>query len=441
MENRNLVYPKETIYFIICCLVSIGFYVTLFFSIVLIPIAAGLFLLSLFFHALMIGSIRGNGVKVSREQFPDVYERIEALSFEMRLPKMPDVFIVQSEGALNAFATRFFGRDVVVLYSEIFELARQQGEKELDFIIAHELAHIKRRHLWKGWLTLPAAWIPFLSNAYSRAAEYTCDRHAAHFIGDGEAAKRALTILGVGKRLYTEVNEEAYVRQIKQETNPFVWLAEKLSTHPTLPKRIQHIGQFLRLPGATDYRTPKGKIVAGISVIAAAFIALGIGSAYAVEKVSTSSWFADLAEETWTDEELMADEEMTDETDVMLAAFSGDTSSLQRLIEEGADIHAVNSNGETALHYASGNGQLETAEQLLKAGADPNTEDDGAYTPLWNAYEMGDEELVRLLIRYGADPNQEDIYGETVRGVAESEGDDAFLTIFDEEKPDASLVN
>ncbi|WP_082220173.1 M48 family metallopeptidase [Domibacillus robiginosus] len=441
MENRNVVYPKETLYFIICCLFSIGCYLALFFSIVLIPIAAVFILLSFFFHALMVGSIRGNGVKVSREQFPDVYERIETLSLDMRLSKTPDVFIIQSEGALNAFATRFFGRDVVVLYSEVFELARQQGEKELDFIIAHELAHIKRRHLWKSWLTLPAAWVPFLSNAYSRAAEYTCDRHAAHFTGDGEAAKRALTILGVGKVLYSEVNEEAYVRQIKQESNPFVWLAEKLSTHPALPKRIQHVGQFMRLPGATDYHMPKGKTAAGIAVMAAAFIALSAGSAYAVEKLSTSSWFADLAEETWADEELMPDEEVTGETDAMLAASSGDISSLQRLIEEGADIHALNSNGETALHYASTYGELEAAELLLKAGADPNIEDEGAYTPLWNAYSIGDEQMARLLIRYGADPNQEDMYGETVREVAESEGDDTFLTIFDEEKPDASSVN
>ncbi|MCM3791231.1 M48 family metallopeptidase [Domibacillus indicus] len=441
MENRNLVYPKETLYFIICCLVSIGFYVALFFSLILIPIAAGLFLLSLFFHAVMIGSIRGNGVKVSKEQFPDVYERIDALSLEMRLPRTPDVYIIQSEGALNAFATRFFGRDVVVLYSEVFELARQQGEKELDFIIAHELAHIKRRHLWKSWLTLPAAWVPFLSNAYSRAAEYTCDRYAAHFIEDGEAAKRALTILGVGKILYTEVNEEAYVKQIKQETNPFVWLAEKLSTHPALPKRIQQVGQFLRLPTATDYRTPKGKVVVGAGVLTVASIALAAGGAYAVEKMDTSGWFSDLAEEALMEEDIAADEEITGETDVMLAALSGDTSSLERLIDEGADIHALNSNGETALHYATGNGQLETAEMLLEAGADPNLEDDAAYTPLWNAYEMGNPDMARLLIRYGADPNQEDMFGETVREVAESEGDNAFLTIFNEEKPDASLVN
>ncbi len=150
MDNRNLVYSKETIYFILCCVVSVGLYIAAAFSIILLPIIIGLFLISLFFHAVSIGSIRGNGVRVSERQFPDVYERIQTLSYDMRLPRVPDVFILQSEGALNAFATRFFGRNVVVLYSEVFELARQKGDKELEFIIAHELAHVKRRHIWKN---------------------------------------------------------------------------------------------------------------------------------------------------------------------------------------------------------------------------------------------------------------------------------------------------
>ncbi|WP_231584130.1 M48 family metallopeptidase [Domibacillus indicus] len=436
MENRNLVDPKETIYFIMCCFISISLYIALFFSIIVLPIILGMFLLSLFFHAIMIGSIRGNGVKLNEQQFPDVYERIQELSMEMRLKKVPDVFIVQSEGALNAFATRFFGRDMVVLYSEVFELARQQGEKELEFIIAHELAHIKRRHLWKSWLTLPASWVPFLSEAYSRAAEYTCDRHAAHFINDGQAAKHALTMLGVGKLLYQEVNEEAYLRQIQQESNLFVWLAEKWSTHPVLPKRVQHINQFMRLPEATYYHSPKGKIIAGVGAVVLAGSLVTAGGAYAFSKISDSSLFSDLMED-----EFMTEDIMGEETDAMLAAASGDTASLKEMIEEGEDLDALNSNGETALHYAVENGQAESAALLLEAGANPNIEDENAYTPLWLAYDYGDEEIARLLMYYGADPDQEDAYGDTVRETAEQDGDSLFLSIFNGETLDDGLVN
>src|SRR5690606_23322977 len=147
------------------------------------------------------------------------YESVQTLSKEMGLKAVPDVFVIQSEGALNAFATRFFGRDMVVLYSEVFELAREQGQAELDFIIAHELAHVKRRHVWKNILIMPAGFIPFLSQAYSRSCEYTCDRHAAYIIQNAPAAKRALSLLGIGKKLYTELNEDAYREQIQTESN------------------------------------------------------------------------------------------------------------------------------------------------------------------------------------------------------------------------------
>src|SRR5690606_18444470 len=149
MTNSNIQSDRETIYFIISLIFSMLIYVLAVVSIIGIAIALSLLALILFSNALMLGSIRGNGIRIHERQFPDVYENVQALSKEMGLKNVPDVFVIQSEGALNAFATRFFGRNMVVLYSEVFELAREQGMDELNFIIAHELAHVKRRHVWK----------------------------------------------------------------------------------------------------------------------------------------------------------------------------------------------------------------------------------------------------------------------------------------------------
>jgi Zn-dependent protease with chaperone function len=92
----------------------------------------------------MLGNIRTNGVRLNPEQFPNVYKRVQELCDKMEMPFVPDVYVMESSGALNAFATRFFGRNMVVLYSTIFELIEQEAEDELTFVIAHELAHIKR---------------------------------------------------------------------------------------------------------------------------------------------------------------------------------------------------------------------------------------------------------------------------------------------------------
>ena len=139
----------------------------------------------------------------------------------MELTHVPDIYIVESGGKLNAFATRFFGRNMVVIYSEIFELYKNEGEDELSFVIAHELAHIKRRHISKMMFILPAMWIPGLGELYLRACEYTCDRYAAFYVGNTKAAQNSLTILAVGKGLYHDVNRIAYLDQMMYERGIF----------------------------------------------------------------------------------------------------------------------------------------------------------------------------------------------------------------------------
>jgi Zn-dependent protease with chaperone function len=192
----------------------------------------------------MLANIRTNGVKLSPNQFPTVYKKTEILCEKMGIAIMLDVYVMQSDGVLNAFATRFFGRNMVVLYSEFFELIKQGAEDELAFIIAHELAHIKRRHITKQMLILPAMWIPFLGEAYSRTCEYTCDRFGAYYTGNTEASKNSLMILSIGKDLYQDVNQMEFLEQIDQESGFFVWLSEKISTHPPLPKRVREIDLF-----------------------------------------------------------------------------------------------------------------------------------------------------------------------------------------------------
>ena len=92
-----------------------------------------------FAHGIKIGQIRSNGVKISPLQYPKVYERVIDLSTRMEIGKVPDVYVVESSGILNAFATRLLGRNIIVLYSDIFELIEEEAEEEVTFIIAHDL--------------------------------------------------------------------------------------------------------------------------------------------------------------------------------------------------------------------------------------------------------------------------------------------------------------
>lgn len=215
--DQSLVHKNEGRYFAIALIFSIMVYFCLLFSLVFIIVIPILFLLPLLAQGIMLASIRVNGVRITPRQFPEVFAVVQEQCSKMGFAVVPDVYVMESSGILNAFASRFFGRNMVVLYSDLFELIQKGGEKELTFVITHELAHIKRNHLTKQLLIIPALWLPFIGEAYSRACEYTCDRMAVYFTNDVDAAMDGLTILAIGKSLYKRVDREEYLLQASYE--------------------------------------------------------------------------------------------------------------------------------------------------------------------------------------------------------------------------------
>jgi len=119
-------------------------------------------------------------------------------------------------------------------------MAYEKGEAEVAFVLAHELAHIKRRHTKFRYLHHPASFVPFLGLAYSRACEFTCDHIAKALCPEG--AKWGLVALATGSKIYRQVNLPALYRQFDEEHGFWTWFHEILSTHPNLVRRIKAAG-------------------------------------------------------------------------------------------------------------------------------------------------------------------------------------------------------
>ncbi len=193
-------------------------------------------LLGWYAHGVALGRVRGNAVRVSEKQFPQLHRLMVAHAKRLGLKEVPAVYVLQSGGLLNAFATRFSGRDFVVIYSDVLELALEQGEGAVGFIVGHELAHIWRGHLRHRWLTTPARFVPYLGSAYSRACEYTCDRVGAACQPDG--AISGLLVLAAGKQLHPHVDVREFASQAEKDQSFWIRRAELMSSHPLLPKRV-----------------------------------------------------------------------------------------------------------------------------------------------------------------------------------------------------------
>ncbi len=244
--------PREEFYFAVKIFFAIIFYYLLFVLVEKIftidnPKAAiiykiyGVYALLIVFYLIfrilfLVGYLRGNAIKVTQKQFPDIYAIVVSQAERLGMSRVPEVYIYQSGGLLNAYVTRFFGTNYLVIYSDILAAAYEQNMKVVEFIIGHEMGHIKRKHVIKRLLLLPAALVPFLGPAYSRACEYTCDS-----IGNAlcpEGSHEGMLLLAGGKSLFKKINVPAYLDQIYSEEGFTTWLAERFASHPNLTKRI-----------------------------------------------------------------------------------------------------------------------------------------------------------------------------------------------------------
>lgn len=187
-------------------------------------------------RGMMLGHIVGNGVRISPQQLPHLHEMARDAASRLGMATLPDIYLLQAGGLLNAFATRFFGREFVVLFSDIIDIAGEHGDKAVGFVIAHELAHHKRGHLRKHLLLLPGRATPFLGQAYSRGCELTCDRYGAACYNDGAVA--GLLALAAGTRAHQKVDPAIFAQQVTTEAGFWRSFAEVLSTHPILPRRV-----------------------------------------------------------------------------------------------------------------------------------------------------------------------------------------------------------
>ncbi len=395
-------------------------YISLAFSIIGIVIVGALILLSLFVHGLSMAHIRRNGVRISERQFPGVYEKAELLAKEMDM-NVPSMYVLESSGMLNAFATRFFGKNMVVIYSELFDLTEEGKEDELLFVLAHEFTHIKRRHVLVHMLVLPGMFIPLLGEAYMRACEYTCDRHAHFYVKNMEASKQALTMLAIGKKLAPKVNQDAYIDQIREESGFFVWLSEKLSTHPHLPKRLNALDNWSFPEEKELIKEKKATVIIGISVSILLFVAAGIGIAFAISTLANSD-LATMFQEDYDMEEGF--------TPLMNAVSENETETILSLLADGADINETDDYGQSALHHAVSYENNEAAKLLLEKGATVDLVDSYETTPLNLAAYLENVELVALLLKYGADPTIKDMEGLSAIDYAHDSQNKELIELF-----------
>lgn len=235
----TLIYPREHTLSKITLVLGLVAWLVLILGTVGVALAYVLaaFIAYVFAQSAWVASIRGNALQLSAKQYPDLHERLEHCCKALNMDTVPETYILNGNGLFNAFATRFFGRNFVVLMSDVVD-AMEQDPDGINFYIGHELGHIRLKHLTGHLWRMPVLWLPLLGAAYSRAKEYSCDRHGTYCCPNPDSAARALLVLAAGAKRWQTADLRAFGKQLNGNLGFFASFHELIGGYPWLIKRV-----------------------------------------------------------------------------------------------------------------------------------------------------------------------------------------------------------
>lgn len=241
----SLVYSKEKTLEKITLILGGFFWILLLagtFGLILIGLLIG-YVFYLFVQSALIAHIKGNGVRLTAKQFPDLHQQFLECCSKLNIapyPAAPEVYILQGGGAMNAFATRFMGAQYVVLLSDVVD-AMSANPDGVRFYLGHELGHLHMRHMGKLFLRWPALWLPLLGAAYARARETSADSYGLACCATAENAGRALAALAAGRKRWKDIDIEQFSEQVRETSGFWMSLHELTSGYPWLIKRVARV--------------------------------------------------------------------------------------------------------------------------------------------------------------------------------------------------------
>jgi Zn-dependent protease with chaperone function len=383
-------YDTEIPLLLVVALLSFSLWVLLIVSIVGIVYAVFLGLFFFFAHLGFIAYLRGSAIRLGPDQLPELHARVVAISQRLGMKEPPEAYLMQAEGSLNALATKFFSANFIVLFSDLLEACGDDSEAA-DFIIAHEIGHLKAGHLRFRTFLILGRLVPFIGSAWSRACEYTADRYGFTAVTDRSAAVRGLTVLAAGGKYAGRVNLDAFVAQRGAMDTVMMTLGHWMASHPALAFRVAEIDQE-RFPRKSPAAAP---IVGAIGLILGVMMlpAAGMGLFFLFKFVDLSDLLGvpSIAEGADAAHEDAADEESSSEVDAELQAkVMADFESLALTAEEYRKR-----TGE----YPRSADALYAAHQLVNGAAAPHDPFDGEpygyfnYGDSFYLYSSGSDDL------------------------------------------------
>lgn len=208
----------------------------------------GLIVVQLIYILLQQKQVQGSSLVISDKQFSNIHNIVKEVADKYDI-QPPDVYI-QYDPYINAYVMGFKKPYTLVLTSSLVEA---MSEDELNFVIGHEMGHIKMGHSRLKSFVFPLDRnifiFTFLFNSWLRKTEYTADRCGLYFSGNLKSSVNSLLKLAIGPKLYALININEVIRQLGISYDQRIEkLSEALLDHPFIMNRITKLAEFDKKP-------------------------------------------------------------------------------------------------------------------------------------------------------------------------------------------------
>jgi Zn-dependent protease with chaperone function len=201
--------------------------------------------------------------QVTAQSVPEMMKLLNENAARLQVEPV-NVFIAHSN-QLNAYTFGMDSPKAIVLYSALFKI---MDRDEIQFILGHEMGHVKLGHTWLNTLVGGMAGIPSSVGAaaimelafrwWNRACEYSADRAGVLACGKPAKAISALVKLEAGPAALTQSGMQAAMQHLETDDGDIMHnLEEVLGTHPMVAKRVEQIRHFT---GTAQYQSLQARM-------------------------------------------------------------------------------------------------------------------------------------------------------------------------------------
>jgi len=192
--------------------------------------------------------VKGNSIRISPSQYPEIYTALTKACKFLDLRPLPEVYIYHGGGVLRLFALKIaVRRGWLMVSAEVIEALYLRGDsRQLMMILGRELGRIKANYYrWWFFKDVISLGIFPIQRAYRRGCHYTADRIGALVAGDFDAAQRGLLTISVGRILSPLTNMDS-VREQDSDLCASFWakIFSWTRTEPYIINRIIELESF-----------------------------------------------------------------------------------------------------------------------------------------------------------------------------------------------------